>query len=180
MSGNISRGYFAIGVEGLSKPMNFGNLVRSAHAFGASFFFTVGKNVPKLLALKSDTSKSVIHIPYYHWDTTSDMQLPQNCKLVGIELTDDAVQLPSFGHPQKAAYILGPELGSLSDDMMRKCDFVIKIPTSFCINVATAGAIVMYDRIRTLGKFDPRPITEGLPKESRPVHIQGDTISRSK
>ena len=91
----------------------------------------------------------------------------QNCKLVGIELTEEAVQLPSFGHPQQAAYILGPELGSLSEDMMNKCDFVIKIPTSFCINVATAGAIVMYDRVRTLGKFDPRPITEGLPKESQ-------------
>ncbi|MEE8144119.1 MAG: TrmH family RNA methyltransferase, partial [Kiloniellales bacterium] len=33
------RGYFAIGVEGISKPMNLGNLLRSAHAFGASFFF---------------------------------------------------------------------------------------------------------------------------------------------
>ena len=28
------RGYFAIGVEGISKSMNVGNLVRSAHAFG--------------------------------------------------------------------------------------------------------------------------------------------------
>ena len=35
------RGYFAIGVEGISKPMNLGNLLRSAHAFGASFFFTI-------------------------------------------------------------------------------------------------------------------------------------------
>ena len=35
------RGYFGIGVEGISKPMNLGNLLRSAHAFGASFFFTV-------------------------------------------------------------------------------------------------------------------------------------------
>ena len=180
MSGQISRGYFAIGVEGLSKPMNFGNLVRSAHAFGASFFFTVGKSVPKHLAPKSDTSRSIIHIPYYHWDFVSEMQLPYDCKLVGIELVDEAVQLPSFGHPQKVAYILGPELGTLSPEMLKICDYVVKIPTSFCINVATAGAIVMYDRVRNLGKFDPRPVTEGLPKESRPVHVQGDTIIRSK
>ena len=33
------RGYFGIGVEGISKPMNVGNLFRSAHAFGASFVF---------------------------------------------------------------------------------------------------------------------------------------------
>ena len=29
------RGYFAIGVEGIGKEMNVGNLFRSAHAFGA-------------------------------------------------------------------------------------------------------------------------------------------------
>lgn len=36
------RGYFGIGVEGVGKPMNLGNLWRAAHAFGASFVFTVG------------------------------------------------------------------------------------------------------------------------------------------
>ena len=36
------KGYFGIGVEGLSKPLNAGNLFRSAQAFGASFLFTVG------------------------------------------------------------------------------------------------------------------------------------------
>lgn len=35
------RGYFGIGVEGISKSMNVGNLIHSAHAFGASFVFTV-------------------------------------------------------------------------------------------------------------------------------------------
>ena len=35
------RGYFGFGAEGISKPMNMGNLVRSAHAFGAKFVFTV-------------------------------------------------------------------------------------------------------------------------------------------
>ena len=35
------RGYFGFGAEGISKPMNMGNLVRSAHAFGAQFVFTV-------------------------------------------------------------------------------------------------------------------------------------------
>ena len=32
------RGYFAIGTEDMSKPRNLGNLIRSAHAFGASYF----------------------------------------------------------------------------------------------------------------------------------------------
>ena len=39
------RGYFSIGVEGISKGFNLGNLVRTAHAFGASSFFTIGASV---------------------------------------------------------------------------------------------------------------------------------------
>ena len=31
MGSKPPRGYFGIGVEGVSKPMNFGNLARSAH-----------------------------------------------------------------------------------------------------------------------------------------------------
>ena len=33
------RGYFAIGAERISKPMNLGALMRTGHAFGASFVF---------------------------------------------------------------------------------------------------------------------------------------------
>ena len=175
---NNMRGYFAIGAEGLSKPMNFGNLIRSAHAFGASFFFTIAKGGQLIRTPKSDTSKSHDHIPYYSWNKIEDMLLPTGCKLVGVELTEEAVDLPSFGHPLKAAYILGPEGGSLSEDILNQCDYVIKIPTSFCINVATAGAIVMYDRIRSIGKFNPRPLMEGNPTEKLAQHIHGKPLYR--
>ena len=35
------RGYFGIGVEGISKPMNLGAILRTAHAFRASFAFAI-------------------------------------------------------------------------------------------------------------------------------------------
>ena len=62
--------------------------------------------------------------------------------------------------------------------MQARCRYVIKIPTSFCINVAMAGAIVMYDRVKTLGRFAPRPVGEGPPVEGLAVHEQGGPISR--
>ena len=37
------------------------------------------------------------------WATLDDMRLPVGCVLVGIELTPDAVELPSFRHPRSAA-----------------------------------------------------------------------------
>ena len=149
------RGYFAIGAERISKPMNMGNLLRSAHAFGAKFFFTIGAH-PRAFEAKSDTSKAVHHLPVYHWANADEMFLPLQCKLVGVELIEGATDLPSFRHPLHAAYVLGPELGVLSGALLSRCDHIIKIPTAFCINVATAGAIVMYDRVRSLGSFPDR------------------------
>lgn len=155
------RGYFAIGAERISKPMNLGNLLRSAHAFRAKFFFTIGAH-PRAFEARSDTSKASFHLPVYHWATANEIVLPQKCKLVGVELIEGATDLPSFRHPLHAAYVLGPELGVLSDELLSRCDHVIKIPTAFCINVAMAGAIVMYDRVRSLGQFAGR--LEGKPQ----------------
>lgn len=152
------RGYFAIGAERMSKSLNLGNLMRSAHAFGASFTFTIGATYQALEA-RADTSKGQWHLPHYDWTSLDDMQLPRGCALVGVELTSDAVNLPSFRHPLRAAYVLGPEQGSLSGDLLSRCDHVVKIPTAFCINVAMAGAIVMYDRVKTLAHFAERPVS---------------------
>lgn len=152
------RGFFGIGVEGLSKPMNAGNLFRTAHAFGGSFVFTIAATY-SVNAARSDTSKTPHNLPWYTYDSPADLSLPTGCQLVGIELLDEAIELPSFRHPLRAAYVLGPEMGSLSPALVKRCDHVIKIPTSFCVNVGVAGAIVMYDRLITLGKFGERPLS---------------------
>lgn len=158
----LPRGYFAIGAQRISKALNLGNLMRSAHAFGASFTFTVGATYQALEA-RADTSKGQNHLPHYNWGTPADLVLPSGCRLVGVELVDEAIDLPSFRHPLKAAYVLGPEQGSLSPELLARCDHVVKIPTRFCINVAMAGAIVMYDRVRSMARFADRPIAEGGP-----------------
>ena len=171
------RGYFAIGVERISKQLNLGNLMRSAHAFGASFVFTVGAHY-KATEARADTSKALQHMPLYHWDTPGDMALPRACRLVGVELIEGAGELPSFRHPLQAAYILGPERGELSPEILGMCDHVVKIPTAFCINVAMAGAIVMYDRACSLGRFPPRPLSEGAAAAPPARHVHGAPKSR--
>lgn len=163
----LPRGYFAIGAQRMSKALNLGNLMRSAHAFGASFTFTVGATYQALEA-RADTSKGQNHLPHYNWASEPELVLPQGCRLVGVELVDEAIDLPSFRHPLKAAYVLGPEQGSLSPELLARCDHVVKIPTRFCINVAMAGAIVMYDRVKSLARFADRPISEGGPAAPLP------------
>ena len=173
------RGYFGVGVEGLSKVMNAGNLFRSAHAFGASFVFTIASN-PKIRTSPGDTSHTQDNLPWYSYGGVDELALPGGCQIVGCELLDDAVELPSFRHPLKAAYVFGPERGSLSPAMIERCDHLIKIPTSFCINVATPGAIVVYDRTISLGRFAERPVSalaKPLPPEP---HIHGGPRFRRK
>lgn len=174
------RGYFGIGIEGISKAMNVGSLFRTAHAFGASFVFTVAANYIRSSGKRSDTSDTPRHMPFYSFPDINSMVLPTDCKLVGVELTDDAIELPSFRHPLQATYILGPERGSISSEMVKKCEFIVKIPSQFCINVGVAGAIVMYDRIKSLGKFKQRPIRPGETTENQPEHVFGDPIMRKK
>jgi tRNA G18 (ribose-2'-O)-methylase SpoU len=172
------RGFYGIGVEGISKAGNLGNLFRSAHAFGASFAFTVAPD-PRA-GFHSDTSSSYKNMPFYNFDSVEDMRLPRACKLVGIELTEDAVDLPSFHHPHSAAYVLGPERGSLSGAMLARCDHVVRIPTAFCINVAIAGAVVMYDRLRTKGRFARRPESAAGAAQPLPDHVHGAPVSRKR
>jgi tRNA G18 (ribose-2'-O)-methylase SpoU len=167
-----NRGYFAMGVEGVSKAVNLGNLLRSAHAFGASFVFTIGAD-PRVLETRADTSKAVSHLPLYHWRSVADLRLPKGCRLVGVELLDEAVDLPSFAHPVQAAYVLGPERGALSPELIARCHHLLRIPTAFSLNLATAGAIVMYDRLRSLGRFATRPIAQGGSAEARAPPVQG-------
>ncbi len=173
------RGYFGIGVEGLSKPMNAGNLFRSAHAFGASFVFTVAAEY-SVKEARSDTSRTPEHLPWYSFDRVADLKLPKGCKLVGIELLDEAAVLPAFHHPQQAAYVLGPERGSLSAEVLARCDAIVRIPTAFCVNVATAGAIVMYDRLLAHGRFAERPLSPRAAPQARRAHVHGGPIRRKQ
>jgi tRNA G18 (ribose-2'-O)-methylase SpoU len=170
------RGYFGMGVEGVSKPMNLGALLRTAHAFGASFAFVIAPDLRMRDAKRSDTSDAPQHLPFYSFPSVGELRLPKDCRLVGVELLDDAIELPSFRHPQQAAYVLGPERGRLSPELTQACDFLIRIPTRFCVNLSVAGAIVMYDRMLSLGRFSERPLVPGGALEAPPMHKHGAPI----
>jgi tRNA G18 (ribose-2'-O)-methylase SpoU len=173
------RGYFGIGAEGISKPMNLGNLIRSAHAFGASFVFLVDADYAVTSAL-SDTSHAETQLPLYRFANVGELVLPGRCQLIGVELLDEATLLPSFRHPLNAAYVFGPERSSLSAAMVARCQHVVRIPTRFCINLAAAGAILMYDRLLCLGRFAPRPVRSGGPTEPLAAHVHGKVITRRR
>lgn len=139
------RDYFGIGIEQSKFEVNLGTLWRSAFNMGASFIFTIGKRYE---LQRTDTTQSWRHVPLYNFRDLQDFRehLPYQCPVIGIELTEHARSLESFTHPPRAAYLLGPEDGSLSPAAVKACHYVVKIESKYCFNVAVAGSIVMYDR----------------------------------
>ncbi len=67
-----SRGYFGIGVEGVSKSANVGALLRTAHAFGAAFCFTVGAGWDARAGRLADTADTPQHVPLWRFPDLGD------------------------------------------------------------------------------------------------------------
>jgi len=144
----MSRGYFGIGIENGKTPSNIGTLWRSAYIWGAAFIFTINARYPKQC---SDTIQAPRHIPLHHYENFADFyrHIPFDCQLVGVELVESGVSLPEFKHPERAIYLLGSEDHGLTRAALDHCHKVVQIPTvnPFCLNVAVAGSVVMYDRM---------------------------------
>lgn len=66
---------------------------------------------------------------------------------VAVELSEGAIQLQDFEHPDKALYVFGPEDGGLTRQQLIHCHHRVVIPSRHCLNLATAASIIMYDRI---------------------------------
>lgn len=139
------RGYFGIGMFEPKYEENLGGLFRSAHFLGANFIFTIGA---RYKYQNADTSRAERHIPYFAYEDFNDFKdhLPSDIKIIGVEIVDDAVPLETFVHPERAIYIVGGEDRTLRDDVLYHCDAVVKFTSKHSLNVAVAGAIVMYDR----------------------------------
>jgi tRNA G18 (ribose-2'-O)-methylase SpoU len=161
MGAPASRFYFGIGAEGVSKSANMGALLRTGHAFGAAFCFSIGAGWDARAGRHADTADTPAHVPFYRHATLDELTLPRGCVLVGVELLEDAADLPSFRHPPRAAYVLGPERAGLSPALLARCAHVVRIPTRFALNLSVAGALVLYDRLLQHGRFAERPVGSG-------------------
>jgi hypothetical protein len=170
------KGYFGIGVEG-SKAMNVGTLFRTAHAFGASFVFTVRAQYNRREGSHSDTSDTPRSVPTYHFADLSTFRLPLGCRLVGVEISDDAIELPSFRHPRQAAYILAPSARGC-----RPSSGALRLfgqdPHSLLDQPGCGAALVMYDRLLTLVAA-PRPLPRERPRGGT-LPVFGEPIYKRK
>ncbi len=146
-------GFFGIGIYHTKTEANVGTLWRSAYQLGASFIFTIGKRYQKQA---SDTSKAWRSIPLYHYDTPGSLfrHIPLDCSLIAVEM--GGTEIGNWQHPDRCIYLLGAEDHGLPEWISKRCNLHISLAAvrQLSFNVAVAGSIVMYDRLRTrtLGK----------------------------
>jgi len=139
------RGYYGIGIYNAKTETNMGTLWRSAYNFGADFIYTIGRRYKRQ---SSDTVKAYRHIPLFNFIDWQDFKnhIPYDCPLVCIEIDNRAKDLKDFIHPERCIYVLGAEDNGIPQKYL-KTNQVIQINGSqYCLNVASAGSIIMYDR----------------------------------
>lgn len=139
------RGFYGIGIVGSKTPLNVGTLWRSAFAMDAAFIFTAGRRYPRQA---SDTVKAYRHVPMFEFADTNALwdAIPHDCVPVAVELDERARSIDNYVHPERAIYILGAEDYGIQKAVLSRCRDIIQLPGCVCLNVATAGSIVMYDR----------------------------------
>ncbi|MFP6595171.1 MAG: TrmH family RNA methyltransferase [Dehalococcoidia bacterium] len=147
VSDRPERGYAIVAMDGPTDPVNVGHTLRAAMCFDTRLV-VLANAAPSinLRRLPTDPGRTWRHTPVLSVENLFD-SLPYDCTPIAIELTEDAEDLVDFQHPERACYIFGPEIGSLSEETLKKCKRVLKIPVSLPLNLAATVNVVLYDRI---------------------------------
>lgn len=126
-------------------PTNVGGVMRAAGCFRADAVFYTGERYARAARFNMDTKNVSGQIPLTGVESLLD-HVPENTKVVCIELVEGAQPLPEYQHPNRAFYIFGPEDGTISQDILDRADDVVYVPTTGCMNLAASVNVVLYDR----------------------------------
>ena len=144
--------FAAIALHRPSRPENIGGVFRAADVYGVQLIVLGGGELPpEPLGHPTDTAEAWRRIPTVFAHEVLDEEVrdavPDECVFVAVERVAEATLLPEFEHPECAAYVFGPENGSLDEVMLERCTHVVSIPGHTCSNLAAAANVVLYDRI---------------------------------
>ena len=157
-------GSVAVALHRPSRRENIGGVLRAADVYGVELVVLGGGDLPpKPLGHPTDTSNAWQRIPVVFADDVLD-GLPEKSVTIAVERVAEATPLPEFEHPHSAAYLFGPENGSLDEAILERCTHVVSIPGHECSNLAAAVNVVLYDRVAKRWKRmrDAFPPTDGL------------------
>jgi tRNA G18 (ribose-2'-O)-methylase SpoU len=144
---------------------NVGSIFRTADGFSAEVVLT--GITPRPIGDKNDTrlphvakkaheyihktalgAENKVKWQYFHDIKTAITELHnQNYKIFGIEQSNNSKTLDTFSLEENSAFLLGPEVEGLSEDVLNLCDDIYEIPmsgTKESFNVSVAAGIALY------------------------------------
>lgn len=132
-------------------PHNVGGVVRAASCFDAETVRWTGTRVSatptdSYRLPREERMRDYREVDFKPDDRAFDFYHARNITPVCIEVGPINQQLHHFDHPENAAYVFGPEDGSVPTFARRFCHYFVTIPTRHCTNLAAAVYITLYDR----------------------------------
>ena len=142
----IAKQKISVGLVNPKNPVNVASILRAAGCYGVASVFYTGQRYRLAKDFNADTKAFHKVIPTIGVDSLREV-VPEGASVVAVELVEGATPLPIFEHPENAFYILGPEDGSISSDILSWCDHVVYVPTYSCMNLAATANVLLYDRL---------------------------------
>jgi tRNA (guanosine-2'-O-)-methyltransferase len=147
-----TEGRLALLLDSVQTPFNVGAILRTAAAYRVEHLWLAGSSESPRHAKTQKTALGADrYVPWSEVEnvaSAADEARAAGFRVVGIELTDDAVPLHELDMRGAVCLALGHEDRGLSAACLAACDAVAYLPMLGKIgslNVATAAAIAMYE-----------------------------------
>lgn len=139
----VSRGYACVGLDSPKFDGNAGAVLRACGVFGVSMLCVASSRFSQRC---TDTMKAHKHMPVILTPHDVLATLPHDCVPVAVDILPGATPLPKYHHPERAFYVFGAEDSTLSPELVERCRDIVSIPSLYCLNLAAAVNVVLYDR----------------------------------
>ncbi|MGF1701276.1 RNA methyltransferase [Photobacterium makurazakiensis] len=136
----------SIGLSNPKSPTNVGAVMRAAGCYRVDSVSYTGERYDRAAKFQTDTKSMSRKIPLTGVQSLLD-NLPEETKIVCVELAEGAIPLPAFEHPDDVIYVFGPEDGTIAQDVVDRADAVVYVPTVGCMNLAATVNVLLYDRL---------------------------------
>jgi tRNA(Leu) C34 or U34 (ribose-2'-O)-methylase TrmL len=136
---------------------NVGMAVRLCSCYGIPQLWFTGDRVQLDLDKskrlpREERMKGYRDVQMINYDRPLEM-FPEGTVPVAVEVRPNSERLQNFQHPENAVYVFGPEDSSIHRGLLTYCHRFVVIPTfnGYCLNLATAIATILWDRMTKLG-----------------------------
>jgi len=151
-------------LDNLRSAFNVGSFFRLCDAVRADEVITCGYTChPPHHKLEQTALGTTDSVPHRHFRTTEEalaVLRAEGVSIVGVETADGASRYDRFDWSLPVALVFGNEALGLSREVLGSLDAVVELPVrgyKNSVNVAAAGAVVLFDLARRQGWLDPEP-----------------------